>query len=150
VLGDIRWIDIAHSDDERGTLTAIEEAALPFPIRRVFYMHRVRRGQERGAHAHRFTQQGIIAVAGSFRLDVADGTRTETYLLDDPNRCLYLPPLTWTRLHAFEPTTVALVLCDTPYHPEHVVRSWEDYQRLVRERASTGEVQDGPRQREER
>jgi hypothetical protein len=133
-LADVRWIDIAHSDDDRGTLTAIEDAALPFRIRRVFYMHRVPHGRERGAHAHLYTQQAAVALAGTFTIDVSDGTRTQTYVLDDPNRCLYLPAMTWTHLRGFDPVTVALVLCDTPYHPEHVVRDWNEYVRLRQER----------------
>ena len=141
-LSEIRWIDVAHRDDDRGTLTAIEDTVLPFRIRRVFYMHRVPRGGERGAHAHRYTQQGIIAAAGAFRLDVSDGTRTETFVMNDPNRCLYLPAMTWTHLYAFEPSTVALVLCDTNYHPEHVIRDWTEYRRLV------GHSPDTPRHRD--
>ena len=124
---------VASRDDDRGTLTAIEDTMLPFAIRRVFYMHRVPGGGERGAHAHRYTQQGIIAAAGRFMLDVSDGGRTETFVLNDPNRCLYLPAMTWTRLYAFEASTVALVLCDTNYRPEHVVRDWDEFQRLVRQ-----------------
>ena len=132
-LAHARWIDIAHSDDERGTLTALEGAALPFPIKRIFYMHRVPRNDERGAHAHRYTQQCLIAIAGAFAVDVSDATRTTTYLLNDPNRSLYLPAMTWVRLYDFQPATVALVLCDTVYNPAHVVRDRDEYRRLVQE-----------------
>ena len=132
-LAHARWIDIAHSDDERGTLTALESAALPFPIKRIFYMHRVPPKNERGAHAHRFTQQCLIAVAGALAVDVSDATRTATYVLDDPNRGLYLPAMTWVRLYDFQPATVTLVLCDTDYNPAHVVRDRDEYRRLVQE-----------------
>ena len=54
-------------------------------------MHRVPQGGERGAHAHRYTQQCLIAVAGAFTVDLSDGAATATYVLDDPNRALYLP-----------------------------------------------------------
>jgi dTDP-4-dehydrorhamnose 3,5-epimerase-like enzyme len=136
-LADIRWIDIAHSDDERGTLTALEASALPFEIRRLFYMHHVTPGRERGGHAHRYTQQCAIAVAGRVAIDASDGTRTETFVLEDPNKGLYLPAMTWVRLHGFDRSTVALVLCDTAYEPQHVVRSWDDYRRLLREPSLT-------------
>ena len=130
-LAAVRWMPIPHADDHRGTLTAIEASALPFAIERIFYMHRVPEGGERGAHAHRYTQQIAIAASGSFRIEVSDGVRTETFVLDDPNRALYLPPMTWTRLYDFHPETVALVLCDREYVPEHVVRSWTDYLALA-------------------
>jgi hypothetical protein len=132
-LADIRWFEIAHTHDERGSLSAIEESALPFSIKRIFYMHRVPDGHERGGHAHQGTQQCAIAIAGRFTMDVSDGERTATYVLDDPNRGLYLPAMTWVRLHGFEAATVALVLCDTKYDPEGVIRNWDHYCRLQRE-----------------
>ena len=136
-LADARWIDIRHNDDARGTLTALEGDELPFPVRRIFYMHGVPQGGERGAHAHRYTQQCLIAVAGAFTVDLSDGAATATYVLDDPNRALYLPVMTWAHLRDFLPGTVALALCDTVYNPAHVVRSWDDYRRLVQEVSPT-------------
>ena len=132
-LAAVRWLSIPHADDDRGTLTAIEGSALPFEIRRIFYMHRVPAGRERGAHAHRYTQQIVIATAGAFRMDVSDGIHAETFELNDPNRGLFLPAMTWIRLYAFQPDTVALVLCDREYVPEHVVRDWDEYRDRLRE-----------------
>lgn len=131
-LADARWIEIAHSDDERGTLTALEGEAIPFPIRRIFYMHRVPSGRERGSHAHRHTRQCLIPVAGAFTVDASDGAGTVTYVLDDPNRGLYLPAMIWVRLYDFRSATVALVLCDTVYNPAHVVRDRDEYDQLMR------------------
>jgi dTDP-4-dehydrorhamnose 3,5-epimerase-like enzyme len=132
-LADVRWIDITHRDDDRGTLTALEGSTLPFEIKRIFYMHRVPAGHDRGGHAHRYTQQCAIAVSGRVTIDASDGTKTEAFVLDDPNKGLYLPAMTWVRLRGFEPSTVALVLCDTAYNPQHVIRDWDEYCRLLRE-----------------
>ena len=132
-LSDVRWLDTEDTHDERGTLSALQEPALPFLVRRIFYMHRVPTGCDRGGHAHRDTQQCVIAVAGRFTMDVSDGEGSLTYVCDDPNRGLYLPAMTWVRLHAFEAQTVALVLCDTKYDPDRVVRSWDQYCQLQRE-----------------
>ena len=136
-LADARWIDLAHNDDERGTLTALEGAAIPFPIRRIFYMHRVPWKRERGSHAQRYTRQCLIPVAGAFAIDAWDAATTATYVLDDPNRGLCLPVMTWVRLYDFQRATVALVLCDTVYNPAHVVRDPDEYERLVREASPT-------------
>ena len=132
-LAAVRWISIPHAADDRGTLTAIEGSTLPFELKRVFYMHGVPCGCERGAHAHRHTQQVVVAAAGSFRMDVSDGAESRTFVLDDPNRGLYLPAMTWLRLYDFVPGTVVLVLCDREYVREHVVRGWDAYRALVRE-----------------
>src|SRR5262249_36820972 len=121
-LADVRWIESAYTHDDRGTLSVLEESALPFPIKRIFYMHRVPNGHERGGHAHQCTQQYVIAVSGRFTIDVSDGDRMQTYVLDDPNRGLYLPAMTWVRLYGFDTNTVVLVLCDTKYDPNRVIR----------------------------
>lgn len=136
-LSEVRWIEIHHANDTRGTLTALERPALPFDVKRVFYMHRVPDGHERGGHAHRSTTQLVIAIAGAVTLDVSDGEKAGTFVLDDPNRGLFVPPMTWVRLYDFLPVTVALVLCDTVYNAAHVVRSWDDYCRLMREPSLT-------------
>ena len=130
-LAAVRWVPIPHTDDDRGSLTVIESASLPFDIKRVFYLHRVPEGSERGAHAHRYTQQILIAQSGSLRIDVSDGMQSESFLLSDPNRGLYLPAMTWVRLYGFAPSTVMLVLCDRAYVREHVVRSWDEYCSLL-------------------
>ena len=70
-------------------------------------------------------------MAGASTVDLPDGAATATYVLDDSNRALYLPVMTWAHLRDFLPGTVALALCDTVYNPAHVVRSWDEYRRLV-------------------
>ena len=129
---DIRWIDLAHHDDDRGKLSVLESGTFPFEVKRVFYMYGVPEGAERGGHAHLYEQQILITLAGSFALDVSDGTRTETFILDNPNRALYVPARRWVRLHRFAPNTVVLVICDTRYDPLHVISDWNEFQRLSR------------------
>ena len=68
-----RWITLPYTPDHRGVLTSIESGLdVPFEIRRVFFMREVR--GERGGHAHRVTHQLLVPVAGSFRVEVSDGT----------------------------------------------------------------------------
>jgi hypothetical protein len=118
------WIAIPSSEDARGVLSVLEGARLPFPIKRIFFMHRVPPNAERGGHAHPHTDQVLIPVAGSFRIEVSDGAQTETFMLDDAGRGLYLPRLTWTRLLDFSPDCVALAVCSTEYEPSDVIREW--------------------------
>ena len=124
-----RWIDIEHHDDDRGNLSVLEGHAFPFEVKRIFYMYRVPAGAERGGHAHMYEQQCLVTLAGSFALDVSDGATTETFVLDNPNRALYVPAMRWVRLHRFEPGTVVLVICDTLYDAEHVVSDWDEFRR---------------------
>jgi dTDP-4-dehydrorhamnose 3,5-epimerase-like enzyme len=127
-IPDVRWIKLPHARDERGVLTAVEaDKDIPFGVKRIFYMYGTPAGVERGGHAHRFTQQVIVAVNGAFRLDVSDGERTQSFELNNPNDGLYLPPMTWTRLYDFSPATVVLVLADTHYERSHSLRTWSEF-----------------------
>ena len=126
-----RWIDIAHHDDDRGNLSVLEGRTFPFDVKRIFYMYGVPSGAERGGHAHVYEQQCLITLAGTFALDVSDGTSTETFVLDNPNRALYVPAMRWVRLHRFQPGTVVLVICDTLYDPVHVISDWDKFRRLT-------------------
>ena len=107
-LAGVRWISIPSSADSRGLLSVVEGAALAFPIKRIFYMHQVPPNTERGGHAHPHTDQVLISVAGEFRMELSDGVRSETFVLDDPGRALHVPRLTWTRLFGFSSDCVAL------------------------------------------
>jgi hypothetical protein len=130
-LLDVRWLSIPSSEDSRGVLTVLEGASLPFPIKRIFYMHRVPPETERGGHAHPHTDQVLIPVAGEFRIEVSDGAGSDTFRLDDPGRGLYLPRMTWTRLFGFTSDCVALALCSTAYVPSDVIRDWNQFRTTV-------------------
>ena len=125
-LDAVRWIDLPSSIDARGILTSVEGGIdIPFDIRRVFYMHHI--NTDRGDHAHKETEQVIIAAAGSFEMDLSDGTDTQTYFLDDPMRGVYTPPMVFIKLHDFSPDAVCMVLASTHYDIAKSIRTWEEY-----------------------
>jgi hypothetical protein len=130
VLNAVRWIALPSNVDARGVLTSVEGGQdIPFEIKRVFYMHHIT--IDRGGHAHTDTEQVVTAAAGSFRMDLSDGTTTQTYVLDDPTRGVYTPPMVFIRLYDFSPGTVCLVLASTHYDITKSIRSWEEYLEAV-------------------
>jgi len=131
-LARARVIDLNTRVDPRGALTAIEGALdIPFFIARLFYMYRVTPPFERGGHAHPDTEQFLIAVSGQLTIDLSDGSAEQTYVLDDPSRGLYVPPLVWTRLYDFTADAVCLAAASTHYDEATVIRDWGLYlQRL--------------------
>jgi hypothetical protein len=127
-LREVRWIDLPHVPDERGVLTSIESGLdIPFDIRRIFFMHAIR--GDRGGHAHRVTRQLLLPVAGEFKLHVSDGFESGTYHVADPNRALYLPPMSWVRLYDFALNAVCLVLADTHYVDDTYIHDWDEFLR---------------------
>jgi dTDP-4-dehydrorhamnose 3,5-epimerase-like enzyme len=129
-LGEVRLIELPHVPDERGVLTSIESGRdIPFEIRRVFFMHELR--AERGGHAHRVTRQLVVPLAGKFKVDLCDGCESRSYCLDDRNRGLYLPSMTWARLYEFSRSAICLVVADTHYDDKSYIRDWDDFLKLV-------------------
>lgn len=131
-LGRVRVIDIPTIGDDRGALSAIESGqTVPFAIRRVFYMHHM--AAERGGHAHRDTDQCLVCVAGSLRLDLTDGTDVVSHRLDDPARGLFIPAMVFIDIRDIAPEAVCLVLASTHYDMGRSIRSYADYLAAVRQ-----------------
>ncbi|OLN26056.1 hypothetical protein DVDV_2914 [Desulfovibrio sp. DV] len=122
----VRTIDVPTVGDDRGALSAVEAGrTIPFPIRRVFYMHHMT--AERGGHAHRDTDQLVVCVAGSLRLDLTDGLARLSHRLDDPARGLFIPAMVYIDIRDISPGAVCLVLASTHYDMGRSIRSYDDY-----------------------
>jgi dTDP-4-dehydrorhamnose 3,5-epimerase-like enzyme len=125
-IGGVRWIDLPAVTDARGTLTAIEASQdIPFAIERIFYMHHI--SADRGGHAHRDTDQVVVGISGRHVVEVKDAQQCLRFVLDDPNKGLYLPRMTFTSLVEFSPGAVSLVLASTHYDRARSLRTFEDY-----------------------
>lgn len=121
-----QWIDLKSVKDPRGILTSVEESFdIPIDIKRIFYMHHVT--EDRGGHAHINTDQVIIPISGSFKVDLFDCERKETYDMNDCMRGLYVKRLTFTNLYNFTPDAVCLVLANTHYNIGMSLRSMDAY-----------------------
>ena len=114
---------------------------VPFQIRRVYYVHSVAAGAERGGHAHRKLEELLVAVTGSFDLVLHDGRRSTTIHLDRPAVGVHIPRYSWRELKNFSPGAVCLVLASLPYEESDYVRDFEEFARETvdsRPRGSTG------------
>ena len=120
------WINLKSNKDPRGVLTSIEECYdIPMDIKRIFYMHHVT--EDRGGHAHIDTDQLIIPISGTFKVDLFDGAVRETYDMNDCMKGLYVKRLTFTDLYDFTPDAVCLVLANTHYDMGKSLRSMDAY-----------------------
>ena len=123
------------SEESRGNLTVVQSTDdIPFSIARIFYLYGVRNDSERGAHAHREAEQAIIAISGSFSLEVTNGRQSKTYAMNKPNRAMYVPPMIWARVRNFSADAVCLVLTSAPYDPADYIRDWNEYVSVLGDR----------------
>jgi hypothetical protein len=124
-----RWIDLPANHDPRGTLTSIEGGQdLPFEIQRIFYMHHMT--ADRGGHAHIDTDQLVIVPAGTLTLRLSNRTNTVEFVMNNPDRGLFIPRLVFIDICNISPDAVCLVLASTHYQRHQSLRdraSWLAY-----------------------
>lgn len=125
----VAWADLAtYSTPVRGSLTIAQSGqGIPFAIARIFYIYGATKDCERGAHAHYDTQQAFVAIHGSFSVELTDGDRSLSHVLERPDRLLYVPPMIWARLHDFSQDAICLVLASSLYDAADYIREWDNY-----------------------
>lgn len=131
----VEWVEFQSHGDDRGSLVAVEiglEKAIPFEIKRVYYIYRTEQGVSRGYHAHKELRQVAIAVAGSCEMVLDDGFQRESILLDNPTKGLKIDRMIWREMHNFSEDCVLLVLASEHYDEDDYIRDYETFSSLVK------------------
>lgn len=124
----INLINIPQRGDARGGLAVAEiGGALPFPVRRAYWIFGCKPGASRGFHAHKKLRQLCICMSGSVRFRLSDGKTSESVVLNSPTVGLFIGPGLWREMHDFAIGTVVLVLADSEYDESDYIRSEHDF-----------------------
>lgn len=130
-LEKVKMIDLPRITDPRGNLSVVQGGShIPFDIRRVFYLYDVPGGATRGGHAHHREQQVLIAVSGSFDVELDDGHEKMRVTLNRPFRGVLVPPGVWRELDNFSSGSVCLTLSSIDYDESDYIRDYETFKRL--------------------
>jgi dTDP-4-dehydrorhamnose 3,5-epimerase-like enzyme len=121
-------IEVPTIVDDLGALSIVEkDVPFPFPIKRVYYIHSVTPGAVRGSHAHKALRQLIVAVSGSFVVELDDGETVTEWKLENPSKGLVVPPGCWRTLHSFTPGAAALVFASEEYEEADYIRDYDEF-----------------------
>ena len=114
--------------DERGKLVVIEGGqAIPFEVKRVFYIYDSDATVVRGQHANRKSEFVLINVAGKSKVRITDGKEEFVAVLDRPMMGIYIPKMVWKDMYDFSPDSVLLVLASTHYDGGEYIRDYDTY-----------------------
>jgi len=128
----VQLVNIPQKGDARGQLCVAElGGALPFVVRRAYWIYATQPGVSRGFHAHRKLRQLCVCVAGSVRISLFDGRREESVMLDSPLRGLLIGPGVWHEMHDLSADCVLLVLADAEYDEADYIRDRNQFIRHV-------------------
>jgi UDP-2-acetamido-3-amino-2,3-dideoxy-glucuronate N-acetyltransferase len=126
-------VRLRRASDMRGSLVVADfDDDLPFKTRRFFTVFDVPSRDVRGELAHHECEQFMICIKCSLRAVVDDGDIREEYILDSPESGLYMPARTWGTQYAYSPDAVLGVFASLPYDDADYIRSYSDFQDVVR------------------
>ena len=122
-------IDIPTFTDERGAISVMDKE-LPFQVHRVFWLHHIADGKYRGEHALLDSTEIIVAVHGSFVVDLDDTVNKTSVLLDSPDKGLVIRPGVWFRTHSYKNDGVSLILAEEEYARNKYTYDYEEFKSL--------------------
>lgn len=125
---DCTIVTLDKHHNRRGNISIVENnRAVPFDVRRVYYLYDIPGGESRGGHAHRALHQLIVAASGSFTVTLDDGRVKRTFLLNRPYQGLLVVPGIWRELDDFSSGSVCLVLASEVYDEDDYIRDYEQF-----------------------
>lgn len=131
-ISECRIIELDKHHHDNGNLSVVEGMQqLPFNVNRVYYLYDIPGGSERGGHSHRKCHEFIIAVSGSFDVEIDDGCEKRTVSLNQSNKGLHVEPGIWRILNNFSSGSVCLVLASDCYEEADYVREYDEFINLT-------------------
>ena len=123
----VQLIDIPKIENTEGNIAIVENDAIPFTIKRVYYLYDVPSSAKRGGHAHKNLNQVIIALSGSFDVVLKNAKETQTITLNKPDKGLLIQSNTWRELENFSSGSVCLVLASNTFSEDDYIRNYDDF-----------------------
>ena len=128
-VNDCQIIDIPTLIDFRGAISVMDKE-LPFQVKRVFWLHHITEGKDRGAHALLGSSEIMVAVHGSFIVDLDDAINKTSILLNDPTKGLMIKPGIWFHTHSYNDDGVSLILAEEEYARDKYTYDYEEFKKL--------------------
>jgi hypothetical protein len=127
-ISECKLLDLPKIHAESGDITSINNLELiPFETKRVYYLYDVPNRADRGAHAHTELYQLVVAVSGTFDIELFDGVDKIKYTLNQPDQALLIVPGIWRNLNNFSGGGICLVLASNEYDEEDYIRDYESF-----------------------
>lgn len=125
-------VDLKKIEDERGALVPIEaQKTIPFDIKRVYYLYKLKTDLPRGFHAHKELKQFAICLKGSCDFIMDDGKIRTSHTLSQPSKGIMIDKMIWHEMHNFSEDCILMVLASDYYLESDYIRDYDDFQKRV-------------------
>ena len=121
-------------EDARGSLAVFENGHnCPFEVKRAYCIFGVKDAKERGFHAHKNLEQIAVCISGSCEFVMDDGKEQKTFLLDSPQKGLYIGKKYWHFMKNFSKDCVLLVLASHGYDESDYIRDYQEFLKFIKD-----------------
>ena len=120
-------VETQYISDEAGLCIVEGQKAVPFDIKRVYYIFNVDNKAIRGKHAHKKTKQTLFCIRGSVKVTLDNGREREVIHLDKPNEGIYLDTLMWHEMHDFSKDAVLVVFASEYFEETDYIRNYDEF-----------------------
>ncbi|CAN5201609.1 FdtA/QdtA family cupin domain-containing protein [soil metagenome] len=120
-------VEALYIQDEAGLCVVEANKAVPFDIKRAYYIFNVESAALRGKHAHKKTKQTLFCIRGSVKVNLDNGSEKETVYMNRPNEGLYLDTLMWHEMHSFSKDAVLLVFASEYFEESDYIRDYQEF-----------------------
>ncbi|HGM3507203.1 TPA: FdtA/QdtA family cupin domain-containing protein [Clostridioides difficile] len=122
----IKFVSIGN--EYIGSLVALESnKAIPFDIKRVYYIYDVPDNVKRGFHAHKNLEQVLVCLNGSVKIKCYDGAKETIFTLNKNDVGLYVGTGVWHEMFDFDEKTVLISIASEYYNEEDYIRDYEEF-----------------------
>jgi hypothetical protein len=130
-IDQVQEIDLPKILDERGNLSFIEYPShIPFEMKRVYWIYDVPGGENRGGHAYKNLYEVIIAISGSFDVEIDTGKEVKKFKLNRSYKAVFVPKMVWRSLSNFSTNSLCLILASDEYLTDDYIRDYEEFKIL--------------------
>ena len=123
---EIRGIQTISAD--LGSIGVLEgNYPIPFDIKRIYFIHSVPSGSERGAHGHKTLSQFIFVPHGRVDIELDNGIDKKTFVMNSATQGLFVPPGLWRNLNNFSDDAVCVVAASEIYLESDYIRDYNEF-----------------------
>ena len=126
---DYKIIDISTRDTEaEGSLSFFEELRdFDFAMKRIYYVHDVKKGIWRGGHAHKQLWQMLFCPYGRIEIILDDSSEKVSIILDSPSKGLVIGPGLWRDILWHQDNSVLCVAASEYYDEHDYIRDYQEF-----------------------
>jgi hypothetical protein len=129
-VDDCPTLSLGRRRGRAGSTTKVAQTDVRFDVMRVYYLYEVPGGARRGGHAHRETEEILVAAAGAFDVLLNDGHSVKTVRLDRAESGVHIASGIWRELENFSSGAICLVLASAPYVEADYIREYDEFRRM--------------------